>query len=1176
MDRRAVALLLSIAMVAGVYRTAGATSASAVANPTVSVALAPSVNPSIAFRPVGRYDTGLADVGEEATAAETVASWGRRLYVTNASDNSLDLVDWSDPTAPVLIERIDLSPYGAGPNSVAAGRLGVVVAVEADPKTDPGSLVLFRHDGTFVDQVPTGALPDMVTLASEDRLALVANEGEPSDDYSVDPPGSITIVDLAAIGAREQRGGALRMQVVRTIDFTWYDQPGRLPDGVRVFGPGALPSQDLEPEYITVSPGGWRAFVSLQEANALASFPLRGWRGGRLVPEILPLGTKDHSQPGNGLDPSDRDDAIAIDAWPVEGMYQPDAVSAFAAGGRTWVVSANEGDSRDYDGFSEETRVKDAALDPTTFPDAAALMQNEALGRLNVTTTGDTDGDGDLDRLLSFGARSISIWDPDGDLVWDSGDALERIVAATFPEHFNADNAANDFDDRSDNKGPEPEGVATGRVQGRKLVFVGLETIGGVVIIDVSDPTAPRFLQYTNPRDFLADPGGDLGPEVVRFVPPGSAPNHRATLVVANEVSGTVTVYQVHDPDGAGELTLLHNNDGESSLLPLVNDVAGTPLPVAGVAAFSTVTDDNVGEARDAGRAVVDVYAGDAFLASSTLACSLPPNPPDAPVYDALAQRLIPYDAHILGNHEFDFSPDFLERFIRAFEVNGQLSQPFLSSNLDFSAEPSFADMIDPDGLVAGISTDGRVVARSAILTDEVDGQRFGVVGATTPLLPTISSPRDVELLSADIPSTADVVQAEIDRLRGHGIRKIVFVSHLQDVDNDIELLGLLRHVDVAVAGGGDELLANDPAQTLPGELAPIEGTYPLPATDLDGRTVPIVTTAGNYKYLGRIDVRFDASGTLAEVEDSSYPRRVIPESDAAASLGILDAVVPDPELVDEVTDPLEACLLELQTPIAGSDVLLDVSRDGSRGRETNAGNLITDAFLASYDTYGPLEGLPPRDETVIAIQNGGGIRQNAGDVVPTNGTAPGFITRQNTLDVLAFLTNVMAVVRQVSPEDVKAIFERSVSSIGGGQFLQVAGIEAVFDLSATAQVIETDGTVTTEGERVVSITLADGTAIVVDGEVVPGAPDLTIVTNSFTAAGGDNYPWLGANTNLTVLPATYEQAWVEFLLTFPTSEITATIGADPDVITATVPTVPATTPDYQPDPSERMTFLGT
>ena len=429
------------------------------------------------------------------------------------------------------------------------------------------------------------------------------------------------------------------------------------------------------------------------------------------------------------------------------------------------------------------------------------------------------------------------------------------------------------------------------------------------------------------------------------------------------------------------------------------------------------------------------MYAGDAFLASSTLACSLPPNPSDTPVYDAVAQRQIAYDAHIFGNHEFDFSPDFLERFIRTFESNGVLNQPFLSANLDFGAEPGFADLIKNDGLLAGHSTDGQVVARSAIITDKVTGQRFGIVSATTPALPTISSPRGVSVTSDDLESTAAVVQAEVDRLTAapYHIRRIVFVSHLQNIDTDVELAALLRGVDLLVGGGGDELLINPAVPTeeqlLPGESALIEGDYPIRTLDAEGRTVYIVTTAGNYKYLGRIVAVFDGKGQIGEiVNDQTFPRRVIPTSDAAGQLGIVDTVEPDPDIEASVVIPVEACLEDLGAPIVATEVPLDVSRAGSRGKETNAGNLVADAYLYTYDQLAAANGLPARDATVIAVQNGGGIRQNAGDVLPLGGAVPGTITRDNTLNVLAFLTNSVTVVQDVTPNDLKQILERAAS----------------------------------------------------------------------------------------------------------------------------------------------------
>ena len=354
--------------------------------------------------------------------------------------------------------------------------------------------------------------------------------------------------------------------------------------------------------------------------------------------------------------------------------------------------------------------------------------------------------------------------------------------------------------------------------------------------------------------------------------------------------------------------------------------------------------------------------------------------------------------------------------------------------------------------------------------------------------------------------------------------------------------------------------------QLLPGETAKPFGDYPLKVTDADGRTVYVVTTSGNYKYLGRLDVIFDAKGEVKKVLTSSYPRRVIPVSEASQSLGIVDAVEPDPAILAEVIEPVEACQAALNQAIAATEVRLNVARGnastpGVRWTETNAGNMVADGFLFAYDTYGIENGLPPRNAKVIALQNGGGIRQNAGDVLPVGGSFPGTISRKNTLDVLAFLTNSVTVVQGVTPAELKQILERSASTIGGGQFLQVGGLKVVYDLSKTAQVIQTDGTVTTPGERVVSVVLADGTEIIKDGAVLPGAPSLAVVTNSFTAAGGDNYPWLAANPNKVQFPATYEQAWVEYLLSFPAG-------------LQGLPTVPKSDPRYQPGGEGRIIFI--
>jgi hypothetical protein len=317
-----------------------------------------------------------------------------------------------------------------------------------------------------------------------------------------------------------------------------------------VFGPGATVAQDLEPEYITVADNGRTAWVTLQEANAIGVLDLDSGE----FTAIHGLGFKDHRLAANALDPSDRDGpsngkAVRIASWPVYGMYLPDAIAHYRTGGKTYLVTANEGDSRAYTGFNEEARVSALALDPTAFPNGAALKGNAQLGRLTVTrANGDTDGDGDFDALYAFGARSFSIRDEHGALVWDSGDALEQLTA--IPVQFNSDNAENDsWDTRSDNKGPEPEGIAVGQVQGRWYAFVGLERIGGVVVYDVTDPAAPSFVQYVNTRNYAGDPAadtaGDLGPEGLAFVPASASPTARPLLVVTNEISGSTRLFDV-------------------------------------------------------------------------------------------------------------------------------------------------------------------------------------------------------------------------------------------------------------------------------------------------------------------------------------------------------------------------------------------------------------------------------------------------------------------------------------------------------------------------------------------------------------------------------------------------------------------------------------------------------
>jgi 2',3'-cyclic-nucleotide 2'-phosphodiesterase / 3'-nucleotidase / 5'-nucleotidase len=489
---------------------------------------------------LGTYETGTFDEG----GAEIIAHDPRtqRVFSVNGAANTIDILNISDPAHPTKVGAIDVTPYGAGAQSVAVRDGIVAVAIQNNDKVKRGNVSFFDTDGQFINSVKVGALPDMLTFTPEGRNVLVANEGEPDDAYKNDPEGSVSIIPVW-MGVQSLTSD----DVIRVGFNAFNSQKAELiASGVRIFGPRASVAEDLEPEYIAVSADSRTAWVTLQENNAIARIDIAS----AAVEKIIPLGFKDHSLPGNGIDASDRDGKINIQNWPVFGMYQPDAIAAVEFNGQTYLVTANEGDVREYTGFNELNRVRELKLDPTAFPNAAVLQNNANLGRLRVTNTlGDTDGDGDFDRLYAFGARSISVWTEDGQLVWDSGDQIEQITAQAFPGFFNASNTNNTFDDRSDDKGPEPEGLAVGKVGGEVYTFLGLERIGGAMVFNVSNPTSPSFVTYSNNRPFSGDPAagtaGDLGPEGLLFIRKEYSPTGDDLLGVANEVSGSVSLFEV-------------------------------------------------------------------------------------------------------------------------------------------------------------------------------------------------------------------------------------------------------------------------------------------------------------------------------------------------------------------------------------------------------------------------------------------------------------------------------------------------------------------------------------------------------------------------------------------------------------------------------------------------------
>jgi len=497
----------------------------------------------------------------------------KRLFVTNITKNTLDIVNLADPVFPVTVSSIDMAPYGGGINSVAVKNGIVAVAVQGNTTAENGSVVFFDTNGSFTGSVKVGNLPDMVIFTNDGKRVLTANEGEPNSDYSLDPLGSVSVIDISA-GIP-----GLTQNNVTTITFESFDS--QMDDlraaGVRIFGPNATVGSDLEPEYICVSADDKTVLVTLQENNAVAIINLENLT----VAEIRPLGYKDHASVNNLLDASDRGGKLFFAPWNIKGTYMPDAIECFEVGGVPYAITANEGDAREYAPLLESVRLNSLTLDSAAFPDARFLQKDEMLGRLNVTiASGDTDGDGDYDEIHAFGGRSVTIWNlATGLPVWDSGSDFEVITAQdpTWGSVFNASNGASaQFKNRSDDKGPEPEAVIVADIEGRKFAFVGLERIGGIMAYEVTDPENPQFIQYINTRNL-----GDLGPEGLVFIPKNESPNGRNLLVLSNEISGTVAVFQIDlDRTQTGEIAL--ETYDYTPTIPIV-DVNGQTLYEGGI-----------------------------------------------------------------------------------------------------------------------------------------------------------------------------------------------------------------------------------------------------------------------------------------------------------------------------------------------------------------------------------------------------------------------------------------------------------------------------------------------------------------------------------------------------------------------------------------------------------------
>lgn len=1244
---------------------------------------------TISLNLIGRY---ASDNGSEIPAFDALT---QRLFIV--AGDVVEIVNLANTATPNKIGDLAFNTDAVGngfelvPNSVAVGKEGTVseeiVAValaiveSATGNQARGEVQFFNAStGAFLGKETVGFLPDMVTFSPDGTKVLTANEGEPNEDYTFDPVGSVSVINLL---------NGVSNATVRNASFNSFNS--QIDDlrasGVRIFGPNTTVAKDVEPEYITFSGDGSKAWVTLQENNAIAIVDIAT----ATVESIKPLGFKDHSLSGNGIDPSDRDDTINIRNVPVFGMYQPDAIASYTVNGMTYYVTANEGDSRvrptddeiipdveEGDIFNEEIRVgnDDYILDPVTFPNAAELKEDDQLGRLTVTNTlgqsdraifvSDLDGEqettpivtdaagsafafvddngflnvklevtgvdfgalsnnpltpetaddvillhihealrgtnGDVvwdiledtdteiiinedgnatvtsiwqesdipktdqgedteyyfnlhttgnpsgeirgqiigevayDEIYSFGSRSFSIWNSNGNLVYDSGDDFEQTTALAFPENFNASNSNNDFDDRSDNKGPEPEGVTVGIINGQTYAFVGLERIGGVMVYNVTDPVAPVFIEYINTRDFNEDPETNLtdsGPEGLTFVNAQDSPNGKPLLIVSNEVSNTTNIFEIEVPPTNFTLQLLHASDQEAGI-PALQDAIG----------FSAVMNALDAQYEN----TLKLSSGDLFIAGPFFNASTDIYGQQG-IADILIQNELGWDAAAVGNHEFDAGTS---AFYNAIASNPDIqgvgidsntgylgaSFPYLATNLDYSTDSSkLKDLVVP----SGESPLPNSLTESVVI--DVNGEQIGVIAAVVPYLPQIANIGGITMLtnpnSRDIEVNAQLLAANIqpfvDELVNQGINKIVLMTHLQQFEIEQALAPKLRNVDILMGGGSHRVMANtddprrqDEIQTPPELLEP----YPQVFQDADGNDIYLINTGANYRYLGQLIVEFDPEGKIITIgDDSGTFATDIAGVDRLYEENIttFDQVkaVADAELVEIVDGVGDFINSEDENIFGNTEVYLNGLRGSVRSEETNLGNLTADANLWYAQQYGL--------EVDISIKNGGGIRDQIGvsfidggtnnliqlppQANPAVGKEEGDVSQLDISNSLRF-DNQLAVA-DISAEGIKDLAEHFVAqwAVGAtpGQFGQIGGFSFSFDPDNTAIQFtrNSDGDATgvaIKGDRIQNLVLnrEDGSKQVIfaDGEFqVDVNTTYKTVILDFLAEGGDGYP---------------------------------------------------------------------
>lgn len=526
---------------------------------------------------LGSYVTGTSNKDGGVSEIISYDSKNNKAWVVNGTTGLIDIIDLSNITSAVssdmsatsidvkaIVEgKVEGFTYGDMTSVSVHSESGyVAVALQEEAYDKNGYVAILKTDGTFAAMFEAGVQPDMVTFTPDGSKVLVANEGEPRNGYGdsvIDPCGSVTIVSVNT--------NDITQSTVKTVGFEKFDAAREeLVNAGVMLAKDINPSTDLEPEYITST--NEVAYIALQEANAIAILDLAS---GDLT-KVASLGYKDLSLEANAMDLLEDGTYAAKTYTDAVGAYMPDGISVYSANGKTYILTANEGDSREWGDEEAQTEYKNEKKEDLTATDGTVAEE------IRIIKTKVVDGTPDGKNVL-FGARSFSIFEVSEaglTCVYDSANDFEELTAKYLPEYFNVSNDDNEVDSRSQKKGPEPESVVVGQIDGKSYAFVALERISGIMVYDITDPVNASFVNYINTRDFSEDPDqigdgiayltGDVAPEGMYFISADASPSKTPILLSAFEVSGTVAAYGVGEvPEKADVNTDVENKDVNDS-----------------------------------------------------------------------------------------------------------------------------------------------------------------------------------------------------------------------------------------------------------------------------------------------------------------------------------------------------------------------------------------------------------------------------------------------------------------------------------------------------------------------------------------------------------------------------------------------------------------------------------